>query len=128
MEKKSKIERLKTQMSKIYGERLDFDHWEELEYSVIDEIGLKLNEVIDRLNEQPEEITHGLDKWRWGIGERPSRLEVEDTTREWGEKEGWLPYKRNLREWFLYKIIEWYGYKLYYGDNTDILFLVKDNK
>jgi transcription initiation factor IIE alpha subunit len=50
-----KIEKLKTEISNIYGERLSFDHWEELEYSVIDEIGLKVNEIIDRLNEQPEE-------------------------------------------------------------------------
>ena len=75
MEKKSKIERLKTQMSKIYGERLDFDHWEELEYSVIDEIGLKLNEIIDYLNSQAQaevlpvegdEFEYNGEKYKWG--------------------------------------------------------------
>ena len=62
MEKK--IEKLKTEMSETYGERLAFDHWEELEYSVIDEIGLKLNEIIDYLNSQEQELDKAREEGR----------------------------------------------------------------
>lgn len=50
------------------------------------EIANKVDEIIDRLNAQPEEITHDIDKWRWGARELPDRLEVEDTTEEWEEE------------------------------------------
>ena len=62
-------------MSETYGERLAFDHWEELEYSVIDEIGLKLNEIIDYLNSQAQaevlpvegdEFEYNGEKYKWG--------------------------------------------------------------
>lgn len=41
---------------------------------------------------------------------------------------GWIPYRRSLREWFLYKIIGLYGYVLCYGKDTDILYLVPKSK
>ena len=100
MEKK--IEKLKTEMSEIYGERLAFDHWEELEYSVIDEIGLKLNEIIDYLNSQEQELDKAREEGRLSVIQE-LLFEPEEPSHNIGTLEAAFKYediiKRYSGEW-----------------------------
>ena len=92
---KSKIERLKTDISNIYGEQYGIDHYVELSPSDLDPIALKINEIIDYLNSQSqpeeEELHHHFDDdfncVRCGtrIGEywKPCEEKVKDTPEEW---------------------------------------------
>lgn len=119
MEKK--IEKLKTEMSEIYGERLAFDHWEELEYSVIDEIGLKLNEIIDYLNSQEQELDKAREEVQFTKEELECILKWKDACD--GEFNGMTLLPASGEDWGKEEDIESAEDKL-----EEMLSKLKDNK